>query len=280
MSVTRRVSWARLRARVASPPNAGQKVAAAVRSIQSTTNYLDDFGIGIYHHTNEARVTFFKDDYTVELVFGAYATKRYIHRRITALLNSDLLPVTTARKHPRHSLSTSSRNLLKVVLALVLFVPAAILGRWAPGHRRVAGWLVHCAVTLLLPAHRDRYRDEFLAELDWLDAERKPMLGVAFGMLATAVTTRIALQAKELAASPTAKRLGRFEPLWIGLIAALSAFAAIAAGWAWRQDTPPNGTQLTLAGIAAFAAGSIAAWQTWKARPRGSRKSRRGSRTP
>jgi hypothetical protein len=162
----------------------------------------------------------------------------------------------------------------------LVFAGALVLGRWAPGHRRAAGWLADGAVALLPPAHRNRYRDEFLADLDMLDTQRKPMLGWALGTLATAVTTRIALQAKEWAASPTAERLGRFEPLWIGLLTALSAFAAIAAGWVWRQDAPPNGAQLGWAGIAAFAAGSIAAWQTWKARPRDNRKPRRGSRTP
>lgn len=158
----------------------------------------------------------------------------------------------------------------RMIVTPLAFLTGMLLGCWAPGHRRLAGWVACGAVGLLPSGDRERYRAEFLAELDWLDVERQPMLRVALGMLATACATRIALQAKDWVASSTGQRLGRLEPLWAGLVSALGVFAAVAAGWQWRQGQPPNRAQLAWAGLAAVAAGGLAAWQTWKARPRDS----------
>jgi RNA polymerase sigma-70 factor (ECF subfamily) len=160
-------------------------------------------------------------------------------------------------------------------LSLVLMV----FSSWS---RATADWLVRCAAPQLLPkAYRDRYAQEWSAELTALDGARRAKLGMAVSILVYASSTRRAL--RRTPTEPKAdgevlvvrgRRGRRLEALVIGAATAAAVFAGLASSLYLPSDPHPSRLQLGSAGLAALLSGALAAWEVW---PR--RKEKRTTRT-
>jgi hypothetical protein len=132
--------------------------------------------------------------------------------------------------------------------------------------RGLAVWLVRLAVRILPYDRRVRYEREWLAELDVLERRKQALLGVAVGIAMGAPRLGLMLRFQGWVRSPAAKRLGRLEPVWVGLGAALAAFFSIAVGL-WTPDgRAPSRLQIGLALLGSALSGGLAAWQARKRR--------------
>jgi hypothetical protein len=153
---------------------------------------------------------------------------------------------------------------------------AAVVRAGAPPaiHETLTRRLLGYAVAWLPEPYREQYQAEWLGELDWLKAQRRPLVGWAVGVLSTSARTRVELRARlaraatrvrALPGSPLARAIGRHRPLGIGVVTATSVFCAAAAGWSGAPKSPSR-AQVVWAILAALLAGAVATWQAW---PRG-----------
>jgi RNA polymerase sigma-70 factor, ECF subfamily len=135
----------------------------------------------------------------------------------------------------------------------------------------VAEWLVRRAAPQMLPkAHRDRYSEEWSAELASFDGGRYAKLGMAVSILVYASSTKRAL--RQMPIDPKAegqviaaktKRRRRLEALLVGMLTAGAVFAGLACSLYLPSGPPPSRVQLSLACLAALLSGVLAAWEVW-----------------
>jgi hypothetical protein len=165
-----------------------------------------------------------------------------------------------------------SQRALRRGLCVGLLV-LGLVGRVRYG-RGLAERLIGWAIRWLPEPYREHYQAEWLAELDWLRARERPVLGWAGGVLSTAAMTRLALRARlERAAgrvrswpvSPAARVLGRHKPLGLGLVTAAGVFCAAAVEWSGARQGPSR-AQVLWALAASVLTGAGVVWQAW---PRG-----------
>jgi DNA-directed RNA polymerase specialized sigma24 family protein len=139
----------------------------------------------------------------------------------------------------------------------------------------LAEQLVVYAVALQPARYREHYQAMWLGELDWLKAQRRPLLGWAIGVAGTAVFTRLELRARlagaagrlrALSRSGPARAVRQAKPIWLGVLAAVSAFIMAAVSWSGVGQQGPSRAQLLLAISASVLTGVVMTWQTW---PRG-----------
>jgi RNA polymerase sigma factor (sigma-70 family) len=139
----------------------------------------------------------------------------------------------------------------------------------------LAEQLVAYAVALQPARYRQHYQAMWLGELDWLKAQRCPLLGWAIGVAGTAVFTRLELRARlagaagrlrELPKSGPARAVRQAKPVWLGVLTAVSVFCTAAVGWSGVGQQGPSRAQLLWAIFASMLAGGGMTWQTW---PRG-----------
>jgi hypothetical protein len=141
---------------------------------------------------------------------------------------------------------------------------AARLYRTITYGRALAVWLVELAVRTLPRDCRVRYGREWLAELDVLERRKQALLGVAVGIALGAPRLGLMLRFQGWVRSPAAKRLGRLEPVWVGLAAALAVFFSIAVGLWTPEGRAPSRLQIGLALLGSVLSGGLAAWQSRK----------------
>lgn len=135
----------------------------------------------------------------------------------------------------------------------------------------VAEWLVRRVAPRLLPKeHRDRYGEEWSAELAAFAGGRCARLGMAVSILVYASSTRWALRhvpiepkaQGEVLAVKTRKRR-KLEALIVGILAAVAVFAGLACSLYLPSEPHPSRLQLGLACLAALLSGVLAAWEAW-----------------
>jgi RNA polymerase sigma factor (sigma-70 family) len=184
---------------------------------------------------------------------------------------------TRARPHGRagryRRWSSVSRCALSLLAWSVLW-PSGLV-RSMRYSAALAERLVAYAVWLQPARYREHYRAIWLGELDWLKAQRCPVLGWAIGVAGTAVFTRLELRARlagaagRLRALPNsgpARAVRRAKPIWLGVLTAVSVFCAAAVGWSGAGQQGATRAQLLWAISASVLAGGGMTWQTW---PRG-----------
>jgi hypothetical protein len=126
----------------------------------------------------------------------------------------------------------------------------------------LARWMVERAVRRIPPPHRDRYEDEWLAELEYLEERQLPALRTAVGILLTARQTGRARRSHERDERRPSKQLSPWKrSLIVGVMTAIINLANIAAGIYPRVDAKPTVLQLSIAGLASVLAGGLASWQ-------------------
>lgn len=144
--------------------------------------------------------------------------------------------------------------------------------RYSPA---LAERLIRRAVAVLPEPYRELYEAMWLGELDWLKMHGRPLIGWSLGVASTAVLTRLELRARltgvaarmrDVPRSSVARAIGRYKPVWLGVLAAASVFCAAAVGWSGLGQHGPTAAQLVWAGLASVLAGSGMTWQAW---PRG-----------
>jgi RNA polymerase sigma-70 factor (ECF subfamily) len=184
---------------------------------------------------------------------------------------------TRARPHSRagryQRWSSVSRCALSLLVCSVLWSSGLV--RRMRYNAALAERLVAYAVALQPARYREQYRAMWLGELDWLKAQRCPLLGWAVGVAGTAVFTRLELRARlagavgrlqELPKSRWARAARRAKPIWLGMLTAVSVFCAAAVGWSGAGQQGPTRAQLLWAVLASVVGGGGMTWQTW---PRG-----------
>lgn len=132
------------------------------------------------------------------------------------------------------------------------------------------------APRLLPKEHRERYGEEWSAELDAFTGGRCAKLGMAVSILVYASSTRRALRRApielkaqgEVLAVKTRKRR-KLEALIIGILAAVAVFAGLACSLYLPSEPHPSRLQLCLACLASLLSGVLAAWEAW---PRGTQE--------
>ena len=169
--------------------------------------------------------------------------------------------------------SSVSRCALSLLACSVLW-PSGLVRRMRYS-AALAERLVAYAVGLQPACYREHYRAMWLGELDWLKAQRCPVLGWAIGVAGTGVFTRLELRARlagaagrlrELPKSRPARAVRRAKPIWLGMLTAVSVFCAAAVGWSGAGQQGATRAQLLWAISASVLAGGGMTWQTW---PRG-----------
>jgi RNA polymerase sigma-70 factor (ECF subfamily) len=184
---------------------------------------------------------------------------------------------TRARPYDRagrsHRWSSVSRCVLSLLVCWVLW-PSGLVRRMRYS-AALAERLVAYAVGLQPARYRDHYQATWLGELDWLKAQKCPVLGWAIGVAGTAVFTRLELRARlagaagrlrELPKSRPARAVRRAKPIWLGILTAVSVFCAAAVGWSGAGQQGATRAQLLWGISASVLAGGGMTWQTW---PRG-----------
>jgi RNA polymerase sigma-70 factor (ECF subfamily) len=166
-----------------------------------------------------------------------------------------------------------SRCALSVLACSVLW-PSGLVRRMRYS-AALAERLVAYAVGLQPARYREHYRAMWLGELDWLKAQRRPLLGWAIGVAGTAPFTRLELRVRltgaagrlrELPKSGPARAVRRAKPIWLGMLTAVSVFCTAAVGWSGAGQQGATRAQLLWAISASVLAGGGMTWQTW---PRG-----------
>jgi hypothetical protein len=159
-----------------------------------------------------------------------------------------------------------TRILARLVQALRR--PQATLDLLRRAHRNaiLARCLIWQACVFLPAPHRDRYRSEWLAELDYLRAEEASYQSWTAGILWSAPWTGLVLRSRLWLASPFCQRLHRLAPIWVGLLTAIAVFATIAAGWFPRDGGPPSRTQAACAAIGSLSSGLLSGLHVWRER--------------
>jgi DNA-binding CsgD family transcriptional regulator len=142
-----------------------------------------------------------------------------------------------------------------------------ILSGWS---LTVAEWLVRRAAPQLLPkAHRDRYSEEWSAELAACVGGRCARLGMAVSILVYAPSTKRVL--RQMPLEPKAdgqvvaktKHRRRLEAVIVAMLTAGAVFAGLACSLYIPSGPPPSRLQLGLACLAALLSGVLAAWEVW-----------------
>jgi hypothetical protein len=160
------------------------------------------------------------------------------------------------------------------VLAAVGLLPWG-LARRARYSAALAERLVGWAVAWLPEPFRNQYEAEWLAESDWLQAHRCPLLGWAFRVLASAVFTRLELRGRLQGAVgrvrtvpqlPVVRVVRQLKPVWLGILTAAGVFCAAAVGWSGTGQHGPSRAQLVWAILASLLTAGGVVWQAW---PRG-----------
>jgi hypothetical protein len=168
-------------------------------------------------------------------------------------------------------MTTTRRRGVDILAWLTLPVRVFVRIRYSAA---LAERLVRRAVGRLPESYREQYQAEWLAELDYLKAGRRPLLGWAIGLASTAGRTSSELRSRQVGApgrmralprSRMVRALDQVKPIWLGIMAAASGFCAAAVGWSGHGQGPSR-AQVIWAVAASVLAGVVMVWQTW---PRG-----------
>jgi hypothetical protein len=156
----------------------------------------------------------------------------------------------------------SPSDVSRVVRGWFKSIPAIVLILVSVLCIALARRMVERAVRRIPQPHRDRYEDEWMAELEYLGNRQFLALWMAIGILLTARRTA---QARRLDEQDDRPRLSRLTPLTRALVAGtlsgivnLANFAASAYP---RFDTRPTVLQLCIAAFASLLSGCLVSWQ-------------------
>jgi hypothetical protein len=133
--------------------------------------------------------------------------------------------------------------------------------------------VVGLGIRLLPSTARARYEQEWYGDLEELQREKAPLLGVAIRIVVRAPWMAVILRASAWRRSPAMRWVASLEPLWVGLGWATATFLAGAAGLSTGSQ-PPTDQQLRLLAGASLLTGGLTAWTERKRRRKVRRRKR------